>query len=139
MDIGKAEGTINLLIILAIVAGVGYAIYSLFNGSGPLSTDCSKVPSNCDPATGQYIGPWNAFNNWLFPENFPGGGEVTGSSETASGAFSNEIFHPIDTLDSIFGFNGSPATTQTPTTGGVPLSAPTQQLAAQIANGADEQ
>jgi len=101
VDIGKAQTTINLVLVLGIVGAVGYGIYKLFNG-GPLDP---KNPDNQDPETGEYIGPLNALNQWIIPQKFPGGGAVAGSSETYTGAAENIFLHPISSIESLFGWD----------------------------------
>jgi hypothetical protein len=103
-DIGKAQSTVNLVLIVAIVAAVGYALYKLFGSGGILSTD---NPDNVDPSTGQYIGVVNSVNNAIAPASFPGGGQVIGSSETYTGAISETISHPFSTLGTIIGLDDS--------------------------------
>lgn len=43
----------------------------------------------------------------LFNPQFPGGGETPGTSETYTGALSEFLSHPLDTLTSIFGGNAA--------------------------------
>lgn len=94
---------VNTFLILAVVVGIGVAAYFLYDSftNGALS---ENNPDNVDPSTGQYIGPVNAVDNYVFPVKFPGGGETVGTSETYTGALSTTVQHPYDTLKSILGF-----------------------------------
>jgi len=93
---------VNTFLILAIVAGIGVAGYYVYDSftNGSLS---EKNPDNVDPTTGQYVGPLNAVDNYVFPEKFPSG-EIVGTSETYTGALQTTVEHPYDTLKSILGF-----------------------------------
>src|SRR5215472_8265480 len=92
---------LNLILILAILAAIGYALYQLFGPGGQLS---AQNPENQDPTTGQYIGAVNAADNWLDPVKFPGQkGEIVGTSQTYTGALGETISHPLNTMESILG------------------------------------
>ena len=95
---------VNTFLILLVVVGIGVAAYYIYDAftNGALS---KNNPDNNDPSTGQYNGPVNALDNYLFPQKFPGGGEVAGSSETYTGAVATTFEHPVDTLKSILGMN----------------------------------
>jgi len=98
---------LNLILTLAILVAIGYALYKLFGGNGPLSSD---NPQNQDPTTGQYIGAVNSIDNWIDPVKFPGQtGEVVGTSQTYTGAAAQVIAHPLDSMAVILGIgqNGS--------------------------------
>lgn len=103
--------------MLLILGGAGLALYFLYdwfqNGDAGPTDDAGQTSSllgalrgsnSINPVTGESNGLVNSFNNWVAGSSFPGGGEVAGSSETYTGAVSQTIAHPYDTLKSIFGF-----------------------------------
>ncbi len=96
-DIGEDFTLFEILAILIAIGGLGYGAWYLYNQIAGNSGDTN------DPTTGQSNGPLNALSNAIFPESFPGGGEVTGSAETFTGAVSETVSDPIGTLKSIFG------------------------------------
>jgi hypothetical protein len=108
MDIGKAQTSLNLFLVLGILGLIAWAVYKLFGPGGTLGKD---NPDNVDPASGEYIGPANAIDNAVVPEKFPGGGEVAGSSETYTGAATTTITHPLGSLAAIIGWDSLSAGT----------------------------
>lgn len=99
----EAVEGLNSIVTLAIVVGIGIAAYYIRDAfaNGALS---ENNPDNVDPSTGQYVGPLNALNQYVFPVKNPGGGQTVGTSETYTGAFSTSVLHPWNTLKSILGF-----------------------------------
>lgn len=108
----------NTAVLLLILGGIGLAVYFLYdwfqNGDAGPTDDAGQTSSflgalrgtnSVDPTTGQSTGLVDSFNNWVAGSSFPGGGEVAGSSETYTGALSETIAHPYDSLKSILGFN----------------------------------
>lgn len=94
---GGGIDAISALINVALIGLGGYALYEVLMGT--------PAQSVRDPFTGQSGGPINALDQWLFPMTFPGGGEVTGSAETYTGALTESVLHPITTMETIFGLN----------------------------------
>lgn len=95
-------GLFEIILILAAVLGVGYLGYTwyednLANGGG-----------STDPTTGQSNGVVNSLNDMVLGSDAnPGGGEVSGSSETFTGAVNTLVTQPWNSLVSLFG--GNPA------------------------------
>lgn len=93
-------GNLKFFIIVGILLLAGIVAYeafpNLFGGSDP-DTD--------DPETGESNGLANRLDNDFFPEQFPGGGEVHGTSETYTGAASETLRDPLGVMKSILGFD----------------------------------
>lgn len=93
----KAEDVGILALIALILGGIAFASYEIYNyfttGAG----------GETDPTTGQSTGLFNGIVNSIDPQNFAGGGADTGTSETYTGALSESIAHPFQTLGTIFG------------------------------------
>jgi hypothetical protein len=85
---------LEVIVILGIVGALAYFGYKAYDS-------IVNDPSNLDPATGKSNGPINAIANAVFPESFPGGG--ASGAETYTGATSEVLLHPWDSLVSIFG------------------------------------
>ena len=89
---------------LAIIAFLAYLVYDWFGNCDDSSGLCGALHGNLskDPSTGQSNGLLNNLNTAVFGGNFPGGGEVSGTSETYTGAALTTLEHPFDTIRSIF-------------------------------------
>jgi len=96
----KAGDTADILFSLVLLGIGGVVVYAIYKSmQAGLSTD----------PNGQSNGLLNNLNASLFPQSFPGGGEVAGSSETYTGAATTSILNPFAVLSEIFG--GSPQQT----------------------------
>jgi len=99
----NAVGDIVSSVLLLGAAGVVvYLVYELAQTAPENPSDNSGLGP---------IGPLNQLDNAIFPQTFPGGGEVPGTVETYTGAQAEATLHPIDTLTTLIG--GNPATTAT--------------------------
>lgn len=79
--------TLQLILVLGLVGGILYALYKI---GGSLSSAGSAAYN----ATGDAID--NVFG--ISPDSVAGG-------NTYSSALGQSVFHPLDTLDNIIGFN----------------------------------
>jgi len=93
-DIEGAEGIGYLVAILAIVGAVGYAIYWLVTNLGTPLSSISDVLGPNNPQTPGLLG--NALNNTL---------SIGSSSLSYTDALSQTVLNPIETIESILGFN----------------------------------
>jgi hypothetical protein len=105
------------LVILGAIAVAGYLIYNWLQNGNPGPTDQAGQTSSLlgalqgtnsiDPTTGQSNGLWNSIVSTITPQTYPGGGQVAGSSETPSGATNEVLTHPLNSIESIFGYTPS--------------------------------
>jgi hypothetical protein len=99
--VAAIEEDVQLGFITLIVAGVALVAYLVYDEINKAAVD----PNTADPSSGLSNGILNALNNSVISENYPGGGEVSGSSETYSGAASTFLSDPWGSTKSILGIN----------------------------------
>lgn len=89
--------TVVALIVAAVAAGI-YLLYTFYQNE--VNGGASQ-----DPTTGESNGFLDNLDADIFPTSNPGGGEVSGSSETYSGAVSTIFSDPIASFKSLLGIN----------------------------------
>ena len=99
--------------IVAIAAIVAYFVLKHIQDNTPSDQAGQKTDllsalegqASIDPSTGMGNGLIDSLDNFFSTTQNPGGGEVPGSSETYTGATEQVLAHPINSIESIFGFN----------------------------------
>lgn len=113
----EGDAQLGLIAVIVVAVGVlGYFAYEAFQSIGTNGGNSGGAGNtggilgggfSSDPDTGESNGVINNIDSAIFGSDNPGGGEIAGTSETYTGAFTEVLTSPIASFKSIFGIGSS--------------------------------